>query len=212
MAPGRPRNCSLSGREWSRSISRVLSGPKSGATISLGPSLPGVSCGLPGESAGHLISPYLALLRVGFARPACHQAAGRLLPGHFTLTAPLQIAAVCFCGTFPGVAPAGNYPAPCPVEPGLSSSAHRGALAAGARSCPTCSSEMLAHRRRRLNCAGSRRAITPGGPGCGCVPRAARPDCERASAPGTAGCVPGARRGLLRASVRLLRSPARRAQ
>ena len=29
--------------------------------------------------------PYLALLRVGFSRPACRQAAGALLPHHFTL-------------------------------------------------------------------------------------------------------------------------------
>ena len=26
---------------------------------------------------------------------------------------PEQVPAVCFCGTFPGVAPAGRYPAPC---------------------------------------------------------------------------------------------------
>jgi len=48
---------------------------------------------------------------------------GELLPHPFTLTclrrgydrrSPL-------CGTFPRVAPAGRYPAPCPVEPGLSS-------------------------------------------------------------------------------------------
>jgi len=30
----------------------------------------------------------LALLRVGFARPDCCQAAGALLPHHFTLTLP----------------------------------------------------------------------------------------------------------------------------
>jgi hypothetical protein len=30
--------------------------------------------------------------------------------------------AVCFCGTFPEVTLAGRYPAPCPMEPGLSSS------------------------------------------------------------------------------------------
>ncbi len=29
--------------------------------------------------------------------------------------------AVCFCGTFLGVAPTGHYPAPCPLVPGLSS-------------------------------------------------------------------------------------------
>lgn len=31
--------------------------------------------------------------------------------------------AVCFCGTFLGVAPTGYYPAPCPMELGLSSGA-----------------------------------------------------------------------------------------
>jgi hypothetical protein len=31
--------------------------------------------------------------------------------------------AVCFCGTFPKVTFAGRYPAPCSVEPGLSSGA-----------------------------------------------------------------------------------------
>ena len=31
-----------------------------------------------------------------------------------------------FCGTFPGVAPGGRYPPPCPVEPGLSSIRKRG--------------------------------------------------------------------------------------
>ena len=49
---------------------------------------------------------------------------GALLPHHFTLAAHAvpcrprashgrQGSAVCFCGTFPGVAPAGRYPAPC---------------------------------------------------------------------------------------------------
>jgi len=37
-------------------------------------------------SAGHLISPYTALLRVGFAWPARHRAAGGLLPRLCTLT------------------------------------------------------------------------------------------------------------------------------
>ena len=34
----------------------------------------------------------------------------------------LWLRAVCLCGTFPKVTLAGRYPAPCPVEPGLSSS------------------------------------------------------------------------------------------
>ena len=41
---------------------------------------------------------------------------GALLPHHFTLAAAGPKAAgsaVCFCGTFPRVAPAGRYPAPC---------------------------------------------------------------------------------------------------
>jgi hypothetical protein len=42
---------------------------------------------------------------------------GALLPHHFTLAARRPEGrtglAVCFCGTFPGVAPAGRYPAPC---------------------------------------------------------------------------------------------------
>ena len=48
---------------------------------------------------------------------------GELLPHPFTLT-PLRRSfgwRTSLCGTFPGVTPAGRYPAPCPVEPGLSS-------------------------------------------------------------------------------------------
>ena len=44
---------------------------------------------------------------------------GELLPHPFTLTR--RGGRTSLCGTFPGVAPAGRYPAPCPVEPGLSS-------------------------------------------------------------------------------------------
>ena len=79
---------------------------------------------------------YLALLRVGFAWPTGHPVAGGLLHHLFTLTCPdlvspltrtaspgRKLQAVCFCGTFPEVTLAGRYPAPCPVEPGLSSSA-----------------------------------------------------------------------------------------
>src|SRR5437879_4522105 len=36
--------------------------------------------------AGRPTSLYLVLLQMGFARPACHHAAGALLPHHFTLT------------------------------------------------------------------------------------------------------------------------------
>ena len=44
---------------------------------------------------------------------------GELLPHPFTLTR--LGGRTSLCGTFPGVTPAGRYPAPCPVEPGLSS-------------------------------------------------------------------------------------------
>jgi len=48
---------------------------------------------------------------------------GELLPHPFTLTCLRQGFGrrTSLCGTFPGVTPAGRYPAPCPVEPGLSS-------------------------------------------------------------------------------------------
>ena len=36
--------------------------------------------------AGHLLSLYSALLRMGFTQPTGHPAAGELLPHHFTLT------------------------------------------------------------------------------------------------------------------------------
>ena len=59
-------------------ISRVLSPPKGRRIISLGPTLPPASCGLPGTvdrspRSGQLLVPYSALLRVGFTMP-------RLLP------------------------------------------------------------------------------------------------------------------------------------
>jgi len=84
-------------------------------------------------SAGRLISPYLALLRVGFAWPARRRTAGGLLPHRCTLADRRdRRPAVSFCGTLPGVAPAGNYPAPRPAEPGLSSTRTR-------RNRPACS-------------------------------------------------------------------------
>jgi|GEM_PF-1971414 len=63
---------------------------------------------------------YLVLLPVGFTLPT-------LLPApRCALTAPFHPYSpegkrYIFCGTFPKVAPAGCYPAPCFLEPGLSS-------------------------------------------------------------------------------------------
>ena len=65
---------------------RCLRGAGGAAVISLGPA---VARGLEQPtrgSAGRLISPYLALLRVGFAWPARRRAAGGLLPRRCTLT------------------------------------------------------------------------------------------------------------------------------
>src|SRR6202521_4153935 len=69
---------------------------------------------------------YLGLLRAGFAWPTGHPAAGGLLPHLFTLTwrclsGDRRRRRCNFCGTFLRVAPTGCYPAPCSLEPGLSS-------------------------------------------------------------------------------------------
>jgi len=89
--------------------------------IHLGLRLPAGSCSLPGSMRGpRLTLPYLALLQVGFTvPPPVTGPGGALLPHPFTLAT--TCAAVCSLWHFPGVAPAGRYPAPCPVQPGLSS-------------------------------------------------------------------------------------------
>src|SRR3989442_12319621 len=56
------------------------------ATISLGRLLPGASCSLPGDAAGRLISPYLALHRGGVAQVSGHPEPRALLPHDCTLT------------------------------------------------------------------------------------------------------------------------------
>ena len=74
------------------------------------------------------LSPYLVLLRAGLAQPAGHPTAGALLPHHLTLTAARHRKEVngervggMFLCAFRQVTLPGSYPAPCPVEPGLSS-------------------------------------------------------------------------------------------
>src|SRR5438128_9151143 len=56
------------------------------ATISLGRLLPGTSSSLPGDAAGRLISPYVALHRAGFAQVSGHPEPRALLPHDCTLT------------------------------------------------------------------------------------------------------------------------------
>ena len=116
----------------SRPVSRVLSK----AVIHLRRTSPYACSDLPGSGAGHASSPvgdalpYLVLLRVGFTLPPVSP------PARCALTAPFHpypvssrtFAAYCagsrrfvFCGTFRGLAPPRRYLAPCPAEPGLSS-------------------------------------------------------------------------------------------
>ncbi len=58
-----------------------------------------------------LVIPIRSCSRWGLpCRPCCHGRGG-LLPHPFTLT--FRRRRFAFCGTFPGVAPAGRYPAPC---------------------------------------------------------------------------------------------------
>ena len=93
--------------------------------IHLGPPLPTASSSQPGSTDGpSLTLPYLALLLVGFT---WHPASPPDPVSSYLTLSPLPAFAkasggrTSLCGTFPGVTPAGRYPAPCPVEPGLSS-------------------------------------------------------------------------------------------
>jgi hypothetical protein len=104
-----------------------------GRIISLGPTSPPASCSLPGiaprrtaTGAGNSIDPCLALLRVGFTLPPT------LPPARCALTAtvsplPVPLAHAvghrrsALCCTFRRLTTPGRYPAPCPVELGLSS-------------------------------------------------------------------------------------------
>ncbi len=102
-----------------RPVSRVLSPAcGEGMAIHLGPRSPAASCGPPGKRAGDGPGrrsprfPYLTLLPVGLAVPPP-------LPGaRWALTPPFHLCRAgarqtVLCGAFPGVAPAGRYPAPC---------------------------------------------------------------------------------------------------
>ncbi len=108
LSPGRP-------------ISRVLSG----AVIYLERRLPAASSGLPGARTGRAAPARscLALLPVGVAWPPVSPRAPVV---SYTTFSPSPARspgpAVCFSvALFRRVTPPGRYPAPCPVEPGLSS-------------------------------------------------------------------------------------------
>ena len=121
------------------------------ATISLGRLLPGASCSLPGDAAGRLISPYVALHRAGFAQVSGHPEPRALLPHDCTLTLnhslrsdsgrrPVPEPQANGAGRYVSVAlslgspPTGSYPAPCPLVSGLSSESLR--FSAVARPAP----------------------------------------------------------------------------
>jgi len=84
---------------------------------------PGASCDQPGRLIwkrdwrfwGRRAAPIRSCSRWGLPCRSCCQDRGALLPHPFTLT--LRSRGVggrfAFCGTVPGVAPAGGYPAPC---------------------------------------------------------------------------------------------------
>jgi len=69
----------------------------------------------------HHSSPIWSCSEWGLPCHLCYQKRGALLPHHFTLT--MQAWRYIFCGTFRGLSPPRRYLAPCPMEPGLSSSA-----------------------------------------------------------------------------------------
>ena len=92
-------------------------------TIHLGRPLPGASCNQPGRRCRKRIPPRAMPEAVpslfGFApggvylASACCQRAVRSYRTLSPLPGPDGPGRFAFCGTFPGVAPAGRYPAPC---------------------------------------------------------------------------------------------------
>ena len=66
--------------------------------------------------------PLFGLAPGGVCRaPAVTRSGGGLLPHRFTLTCGLSRRRSVLCGTFHRLSPPGCYPAPCPLELGLSS-------------------------------------------------------------------------------------------
>ena len=115
------------GKIASRPVSRVLYGPRSRVDVTaipLGRPLPGASSNQPGRRPGNRLGrfrpcrPYSVLLPAGLAVPLPLPVARCALtaPFHpYLQPGPRGVGArrFAFCGAFPGVAPAGRYPAPC---------------------------------------------------------------------------------------------------
>ncbi len=90
--------------------------------IHLGRPLPNASRDQPGQRAKNepcgakaaACRPYSVLLPVGFTMPAPSRAPRCALTAPFHPYLPAEAdRRFAFCGTFPGVTPAGRYPAPC---------------------------------------------------------------------------------------------------
>ena len=113
-----------------QAVSRVLFSravTRSGTmAIHLASVLPPRSSDLPGNSGGPPSNvPLFGLAPGGVCRaPVVTDGTGELLPHLFTLTPGTTRGRFVFCGTFLPVARTGRYPAPCPMEPGLSSPPH----------------------------------------------------------------------------------------
>ena len=115
------------GKIASRPVSRVLYGPRSRVDVTaipLGRPLPDASSNQPGRRPGDRLGrfrpcrPYSVLLPAGLAVPLPLPVARCALtaPFHpYLQPGPRGVGArrFAFCGAFPGVAPAGRYPAPC---------------------------------------------------------------------------------------------------
>ena len=108
-----------------RPVSRVLSRPVSHGrrtTIPLGRASRRASRDQPGRRSGNAPAPCGAAIpirscsRWGLPCRPCCQGRGALLPHRFALARGMPCGTLhgrfVFCGTFPGVAPAGGYPAP----------------------------------------------------------------------------------------------------
>ena len=113
-------NISLSQRQRKRSrpVSRVLSW----TVVHLGCTSPHTSSDLPGNHAGRMNVPLFGLAPGGVCPAA--PVTSRAVRSYRTIS-PLPVPKhrrYLFCGTFHGLAPSRRYLAPCPVEPGLSSS------------------------------------------------------------------------------------------